>query len=91
MVFIDSIESLYLFCILEVQTMTKWYTNIRQRVGIWKHLTNPLYILVVLYLSILLMPSILLSVTWYPWVYYINHNDKTISKLNSKRSFILPL
>ena len=76
---------------VEVQSTTKWYTNIRQRVGIWKHLTNPLYILVVLYLSILLMPSILLSVTWYPWVYYINHNDKTISKLNSKRSFILPL
>ncbi|CAF0903016.1 unnamed protein product [Adineta steineri] len=25
------------------------------------------------------MPNILLSVTWYPWVYYINHNDKIIS------------
>ncbi|CAF4803875.1 unnamed protein product [Rotaria sp. Silwood1] len=58
---------------------TKWYGKIRQRIGIWEHLTNPLYIFVVLYLSFLLMPSILLSVTWYPWVYYINHNDKTKS------------
>ncbi|UJR13126.1 hypothetical protein I4U23_000150 [Adineta vaga] len=58
---------------------TKWYTNIYQRVGFWKYITNPLYILVVLYLSILLMPNILLSVTWYPWIYYINHNDKIIS------------
>ncbi|CAF4848777.1 unnamed protein product [Rotaria sp. Silwood1] len=58
---------------------TKWYGKIRQRIGIWEHITNPLYIFVVLYLSFLLMPSILLSVTWYPWVYYINHNDKTKS------------
>ncbi|CAF3525400.1 unnamed protein product [Rotaria sp. Silwood1] len=64
----------------EVQIKTKWYEKIYRRIGLWEHLTNPLYILVVLYLSFLLMPNILLSVTWYPWVYYINHNDKTISK-----------
>ncbi|CAF0909863.1 unnamed protein product [Rotaria sp. Silwood1] len=63
----------------EVQIKTKWYEKIYRRIGLWEHLTNPLYILVVLYLSFLLMPNILLSVTWYPWVYYINHNDKTIS------------
>ncbi|CAF3837706.1 unnamed protein product [Rotaria magnacalcarata] len=57
----------------------KWYTKIRQRTGIWEHLTNPLYILAVLYLSFLMIPNSLLSVTWYPWVYFINNNDKTVA------------
>jgi hypothetical protein len=70
----------YFFYILETKTKTKWYTNIRQRNGIWEHLTNPLYILVILYLSVLFIPYNLLSVTWYPWVYYIKDSDKTISK-----------
>ncbi|CAF0951989.1 unnamed protein product [Adineta ricciae] len=64
---------------INANNKSKWYTNIYQRVGFWKYLLNSLYILVVLYLSILLMPNILLSVTWYPWVYYISQNDKTIS------------
>ncbi|CAF1119660.1 unnamed protein product [Rotaria sordida] len=63
----------------EVHSKTKWYEQIYRRIGLWEHLTNPLYIVVVLYLGFLLMPNILLSVTWYPWVYYINHNDIKIS------------
>ncbi|CAF4972696.1 unnamed protein product, partial [Rotaria sp. Silwood1] len=57
---------------------TKWYTNIYQRNGIWEYLTSPLYILVVLFLSFLMMTPNLLSVTWYPWVYFINDNNKEI-------------
>jgi hypothetical protein len=65
---------------LDTENKRKWYRNIRDRIGIWEHLTNPLYILVILYLSFLMMPYNLLSVTWYPWVYHINNNNKTISK-----------
>jgi hypothetical protein len=59
----------------------KWYQKIHQRVGIWEHLTNPLYISTVLFL---MMPNILLSVTWYPWVYYLNNNDKTTGEYASR-------
>ncbi|CAF0855764.1 unnamed protein product [Didymodactylos carnosus] len=53
----------------------KWYKMICKRKGLWKHLTSPLYILVVLFLSILLIPSTFLSVTWYPWVFYITNQN----------------
>lgn len=33
----------------------KWYKKIYQRRGIWEHLTNPLYILVVLFLTFLII------------------------------------
>ena len=67
---------------------TKFYKKILKCQGIWKHLTSPLYILVVLYLSVLLMPSIFLAVTWYPWVYYITNEDVELSKL-IRRYFLL--
>ncbi|CAF5037837.1 unnamed protein product, partial [Rotaria sp. Silwood1] len=57
-------------------TETKWYTKIHHRVGIWKHLISPLYILVVLFLSFLILPTNILSVTWYPWVYFVTDNNK---------------
>lgn len=53
----------------------KWYSRMCRRVGIWRHLTSPLYILVVLYLSILLIPIDLLSITWYPRVYYLTNQN----------------
>ncbi|CAF1434745.1 unnamed protein product [Adineta ricciae] len=59
----------------------KWYSKIYQRTGVWSHLLSPVYILVVLFLSILLLPSILLSVTWYPWVYYITNQNTLLGKL----------
>lgn len=58
--------------------ISQWYTNIYRRIGVWKHLTNPLYILVVLFLSILLLPSELLSVIWYPRVYYITNQNASL-------------
>ena len=57
----------------------KWYQRIFKRKGVWFYLTNPLYILVVLFLSILLLPGIFLAVTWYPWVFYIT-KDTRLSK-----------
>ena len=59
----------------------KWYTRVLKRQGVWQHLTSPLYILVVLFLSILLLPGIFLAVTWYPWVYHITNKDTVLSKL----------
>ncbi|CAF3225742.1 unnamed protein product [Rotaria sp. Silwood2] len=57
----------------------KWYTRILKRKGVWYHLTSPLYILVVFFLSILLLPGIFLSVTWFPWVYYITKQDTILT------------
>ncbi|CAF1274177.1 unnamed protein product [Rotaria sp. Silwood1] len=57
----------------------KWYIRILKRKGVWYYLTSPLYILVVLFLSVLLLPGIFLSVTWYPWVYYITKQDKILT------------
>lgn len=57
----------------------KWYQRIIQRKGVWFYLTSPLYIFVVLFLSILLLPGIFLAVTWYPWVLYIT-KDTQLSK-----------
>ncbi|CAF1345216.1 unnamed protein product [Rotaria sordida] len=64
--------------ISEIDRM-KWYTRILKRKGVWYYLTSPLYILVVLFLSILLLPGIFLSVTWYPWVYYITQQNTILS------------
>ncbi|CAF2769945.1 unnamed protein product [Rotaria sp. Silwood2] len=58
---------------------TKWYMRILKRKGVWNYLTSPLYILVVLFLSILLLPGIFLAVTWYPWVYYITKQDTVLT------------
>ena len=44
-------------------------------------MTNPLYILVVFFLSILLLPSVFLSVTWYQWIYYVTDNNKQLGKI----------
>jgi hypothetical protein len=60
----------------------KWYTRILKRKGVWHYLTSPLYILMVLFLSILLLPGIFLAVTWYPWVYHITKQDTILSKLS---------
>ncbi|CAF3896288.1 unnamed protein product [Rotaria magnacalcarata] len=64
--------------ISEIDRM-KWYTRILKRKGVWQYLISPLYILVVLFLSILLLPGIFLSVTWYPWVYYITKKDTLLT------------
>lgn len=57
----------------------KWYTLILKRKGVWQHLTSPLYILVVLFLSFLLLPGIFLAVTWYPWVLHITNDNTELS------------
>ena len=53
----------------------KWYLQIYHRLGIWKHLTSPLYIMVVIFVSFLLIPVDLLSITWYPRVYYLTNQN----------------
>ncbi|CAF1442875.1 unnamed protein product [Adineta ricciae] len=64
----------------ETDDKMKWYTNIYRRRGVWKHLLSPLYILVVLDLGFLLLPSSLLAVVWYPWVYYITNQNTSLGK-----------
>ncbi|CAF4024076.1 unnamed protein product [Rotaria sordida] len=73
--------------ISEIDRM-KWYTRILKRKGVWYYLTSPLYILVVFFLSILLLPGIFLSVTWYPWVHYITQQN---TPLTNKYTFALNL
>ncbi|CAF1294440.1 unnamed protein product, partial [Adineta steineri] len=47
--------------------------------NLWKNLLNPLYLLVVLFLSILLIPSVLLSVIWEPLITFITNHDDTLA------------
>ncbi|CAF0837946.1 unnamed protein product [Rotaria sordida] len=56
-----------------------WYQRIVNRVGVWEHLLSPVYILVVLYLSFLLLPSVFLPVTWFPWVMHITKDNEPLS------------
>ncbi|CAF2755904.1 unnamed protein product [Rotaria sp. Silwood2] len=60
-----------------VDNMT-WYQRIIKRVGVWEHLLSPVYILVVLYLSFLLLPAVFLPVTWFPWVWYVTNENEAL-------------
>ena len=62
-----------------------WHQRIIQRVGVWRHLLSPMYISVVLFLSVLLLPAIFLPVTWYPWVDYVTNKDTDLSKNSSDK------
>jgi len=44
----------------------------------WKYLIDPLYILVVLFLSILLIPSVFLSVYWQPFITFITNKNNLL-------------
>ncbi|CAF2361322.1 unnamed protein product [Rotaria sp. Silwood2] len=56
-----------------------WYRHIVNRVGVWQHLLSPIYIFVVLYLSVLLLPTVFLPVTWFPWVMYVTNENEDLS------------
>ncbi|CAF1035387.1 unnamed protein product [Rotaria sordida] len=56
-----------------------WYRRIVNRVGVWQHLLNPIYIFVVLYLSVLLLPAVFLPVTWFPWIMYVTNGNENLS------------
>ena len=75
-----------LFGLSETSEKTHWYENLRHRTGVWKHLTSPFYILAVLFLSILLMPSVFLTVSWYPWVLYITNQNTSLGKISSHQT-----
>jgi hypothetical protein len=47
-----------------------------------RHLTNPLFIVVTLFLSCLLLTIAFLSVVWFPWLMYLTENNLKLSKLN---------
>jgi len=57
-----------------------WHQRIIKRVGVWRHLLSPMYISVVLFLSVLLLPAIFLPVTWFPWVYYVTGQNEDLCK-----------
>ena len=46
-------------------------TNQLNQKNFWKYLLSPLYILVVLFLSILLIPTVFLSVFWEPFITFL--------------------
>lgn len=45
-----------------------------------RHLTNPLFVVITLFLSCLLLTISFLPVVWYPWVLYLTGKDLIISK-----------
>lgn len=45
------------------------------------HLTSPLFILVALFLSFLLLSIAYLPITWFPWLMYLTKDDVQRSKL----------
>jgi hypothetical protein len=45
---------------------------------IYQYLRNPLYILVVLFLSIVLIPTVFLSVVWKPFITFITKEDESL-------------
>lgn len=49
-----------------------------QRDTLWKNLGSPFYILVVLFCSIVLIPSVFLSVLWEPFITHITGDDKSL-------------
>ncbi|CAF4769593.1 unnamed protein product [Rotaria sp. Silwood1] len=53
--------------------------NELNRNSFWKHFRSPLYILVVLFLSILLIPSVFLAVVWEPSITFITEHDKSLA------------
>jgi hypothetical protein len=46
--------------------------------SIYQYLGNPLYILVVLFLSIVLIPTVFLSVVWEPFITFITKEDTSL-------------
>ena len=67
-------------------TETKWYSQMYQRTGIWEHLISMLYITVVFFLSTLLIVTNLLSITWYPRVYYLTNQSISAGNVTLKRA-----
>ncbi|CAF1486748.1 unnamed protein product [Adineta ricciae] len=57
----------------------KWYKRIYKRLGIWKYLTSPLYIMIVLFLSTLFITTDLLAITWYPMNYDLYNHDASLA------------
>ncbi|CAF1305896.1 unnamed protein product [Rotaria sordida] len=53
--------------------------NELDRSSFWEHFRSPLYILVVLFLSILLIPSVFLAVVWEPSITFITGEDKSLA------------
>ena len=64
----------------ETRSNMIWHQRVIKRVGVWRHLLSPMYISVVLFLSVLLLPAIFLPVTWYPWVYYVTSENQDLCK-----------
>jgi hypothetical protein len=59
----------------EVKTITSQDTLAR-------HLTNPLFIVVTLFLSCLLLTIAFLPIVWFPWLMYLTKNNSELCKLN---------
>ncbi|CAF1581494.1 unnamed protein product [Adineta ricciae] len=49
-------------------------------INFWKTLRDPLYISVVLFLSVLIIPTVFLSVVWQPLIQFITNQNKSSSR-----------
>ncbi|UJR11903.1 hypothetical protein I4U23_016081 [Adineta vaga] len=62
---------------IQLETNNQNETN---EMTIWKTLRNPLYILIVLFLSVLIIPTVFLSVIWEPFIRFITKENESLSK-----------
>lgn len=47
----------------------------------WNYFSSPLYLLVVLFLSLVLIPTVFLSVYWEPFINHLTKGDKSLGIL----------
>lgn len=70
----------YIPSILKSQSQTKEMKTITSQDTLIRHLTNPLFVLVTLFLSCLILTVSFLPIIWFPWLKHLTNNDLTISK-----------
>ncbi len=70
----------YIPSILKSQSQTKEMKTITSQDTLTRHLTNPLFVLVTLFLSCLILTVSFLPIIWFPWLKHLTNNDLTISK-----------
>ena len=68
--------------ILKTQSQTQEVKTVTTQDTLIRHLKNPLFIIVTLFLSCLLLTVAFLPVIWFPWLMYLTKNNLDSSKRN---------
>jgi hypothetical protein len=65
--------------ILKTQSQTQEVKTVTTQDTLTRHLKNPLFILVTLFLSCLILTVSFLPVIWFPWLKHLTNNDIKLS------------